>query len=281
MDSPVQERLLEGGRATESGKKWYLEIPILLLWNVIEDDPLYDDATQVPPVSGSLQLLSAHDNPTWAPCQREALVRVVRPPSAWKEQPPRGLRNVRSELFSFGGDEGTTVQYSDGFKARMIKRIVGPERISANALSKEIGISQPTLSRWVRERRLDGMDDQTPPAHKRKRTLTPADKLRLVQESSQLAGDELGMFLRREGIHEAQLEEWTAAVTAAALASLEPKKRSRSSRSPEEKKIQALEKELNRKDRALAEVTAILALKKRVQEIWGDGDDDTDTSSGT
>ncbi|MFT7671463.1 MAG: hypothetical protein ACI8X5_004181, partial [Planctomycetota bacterium] len=29
LPGPVQERLLEGGRATESGKKWYLEIPIL------------------------------------------------------------------------------------------------------------------------------------------------------------------------------------------------------------------------------------------------------------
>jgi transposase len=36
-----------------------------------------------------------------------------------------------------------------------------------------------------------------------------------------------------------------------------------------------------RKDRALAEVTALLALKKKVQELWGDEDDDTATRKGT
>jgi len=45
----------------------------------------------------------------------------------------------------------------------------------------------------------------------------------------------------------------------------------------EPKKIRALQKELNRKDKALAEVTAILTLKKRMQELWGDEDDDTDS----
>ena len=40
------------------------------------------------------------------------------------------------------------------------------------------------------------------------------------------------------------------------------------------KKIRALEKELQRKDKALAETAALLVLKKKVQEIWGDEDDE-------
>ena len=50
---------------------------------------------------------------------------------------------------------------------------------------------------------------------------------------------------------------------------------------PEVRRVQELEKELLRKDRALAEVTALLALKKKVREIWGDEDDDTPTKSAT
>jgi transposase len=41
------------------------------------------------------------------------------------------------------------------------------------------------------------------------------------------------------------------------------------------------EREILRKDKALAEVTALLVLKKKVQEIWGDGDENTPTKSGT
>lgn len=43
------------------------------------------------------------------------------------------------------------VSYTDGFKARMVQRMAGPEGITATVLSKEVGISQPTLSRWLRE----------------------------------------------------------------------------------------------------------------------------------
>ncbi len=168
--------------------------------------------------------------------------------------------------------------YNEGFKARMIQRMAGPERITASALSKEVGIGQPTLSRWLRERSLGGMTDEQP---KTRRTWTATEKLRVVQEASQLKGDELGELLRREGLHEANLTEWSEAVNAGALARLAPAKRSRSKRSPEQKRIDELEKELTRKEKALAEVTALLVLKKKVQEIWGDGGDDTDTGKGT
>jgi hypothetical protein len=36
-----------------------------------------------------------------------------------------------------------------------------------------------------------------------------------------------------------------------------------------------LEKQLRRKDKALAEAAALLVLQKKVQSIWGDEDDDT------
>ncbi len=45
--------------------------------------------------------------------------------------------------------------------------------------------------------------------------------------------------------------------------------------------MRTLEKEVNRKDKALAEVTALLALRKKVEALWGDADDDTGTRSGT
>jgi hypothetical protein len=40
-----------------------------------------------------------------------------------------------------------------------------------------------------------------------------------------------------------------------------------------------LEKQLRRKDRALAETAALLVLQKKAQTLWGDGDDDTNESN--
>ena len=38
-------------------------------------------------------------------------------------------------------------EYTDGFRARMVGRMTGPKRMSANALAQEVGVHQPTLSR--------------------------------------------------------------------------------------------------------------------------------------
>ena len=46
------------------------------------------------------------------------------------------------------------------------------------------------------------------------------------------------------------------------------------------KRIRALEKELRRKDKALAEAAALLVLKKKVHEIWGDEEDPIAGSNG-
>ena len=43
------------------------------------------------------------------------------------------------------------MHYSSGLKARMIQRMSGGDLLSANKLSREVGISQNTLSRWLRE----------------------------------------------------------------------------------------------------------------------------------
>ena len=44
---------------------------------------------------------------------------------------------------------------------------------------------------------------------------------------------------------------------------------------PEARRVRELEKQLRRKDKALAEAAALLVLQKKVQAIWADEDDDT------
>ena len=105
------------------------------------------------------------------------------------------------------------------------------------------------------------------------RQWSAAEKLRAVVQSSELSGEQLGEFLRSSGLHQAQLDEWRSA----AQQGLDGTAKKKPKASPEAKRIKALEKDLLRKDRALAEVTALLALKKRMQELWGDGDDDSTT----
>jgi len=107
----------------------------------------------------------------------------------------------------------------------------------------------------------------------KKKRWTGAEKLRVLLEARGLSETDLGALLRREGLHETDLTAWQAAAEAA----LSPGRRT--STSPEQqrdqRRIHELEREVRRKDAALAETAALLVLKKKVQEIWGDEDDIT------
>lgn len=171
------------------------------------------------------------------------------------------------------------MQYSSGFKTAMVKRLSGPDAVSALALSSEVGVAQTTLSRWLKDARsLVPVTEETPKsgAGNGSRERTVEAKLRLIEGAEGLTGEALGAYLRREGITSSELEKWRRLVRTA----FTEEARRPGRRSPEQKRIRELERELRRKEKALAEVAALLALKKRAQEIWGDEDESTDTRNG-
>jgi len=115
-------------------------------------------------------------------------------------------------------------------------------------------------------------------AAKRPQDWTAEEKLQAVIAAAAIPEAELGAFQRRQGLHEAQLRQWRQLV----LASLQQRSaRSSKKSTPEARRLRELERELARKDKALAETAALLVLKKKVQEIWGDGADDTGPKNGS
>ena len=99
------------------------------------------------------------------------------------------------------------VAHSPAFKAKMIEKMLHPDGPSAYALASQANMSQSTLSKWRRDAlTLGGMASKK--SNKRRRNRTVEERLRLVHEASQLSEEELGTFLRREGVHESQIEQW-------------------------------------------------------------------------
>jgi transposase len=176
------------------------------------------------------------------------------------------------------------MEYTADVKARMVRRMVGPSAVSARRLEEETGISQPTLSRWLREaasiRDVNrSKSPSTPPAPTPAQPMRPQDwtaleRAQVVLEASQLAEDELGEFLRRKGLHREHLDAWVEALEQALA-----RPPQRPGRSADAKRIKELEREIARKDKALAETTALLVLKKKLAALLGEEDDDTDERS--
>ena len=154
--------------------------------------------------------------------------------------------------------------------------MTGPDALSATALARETGIAQPTLSRWLRAAgTVAPMSDSPDRAPRRPQDWSADEILAAITEAAALSDEDLGAFLRRKGLHEAHLETWRARM----MAGLETPVR-RSGRSPEAKRIKELERELRRKEKALAELAALLVLQKKLREIWGDEEDGTTPNSG-
>ena len=93
------------------------------------------------------------------------------------------------------------MEYPEAFKARMVQKLTAPGAPSATALSEEVGVAQPTLSKWVREAgRVGGMARTKLPkagARKRPQDWTAEEKLEAVIEATSLSEEDLGIFLRR------------------------------------------------------------------------------------
>jgi transposase len=160
-----------------------------------------------------------------------------------------------------------TRAYSVAFKQKMVQRLTGKDAVSALRLSRETGVRQQNLSRWLEEARslpLVVADKST------SREWTVAQKARVLAEAGSLTGEQLSAYLAREGVPLADFERWRVALEEGAQDSTAVTKR-----------IRNLERELARKEKALAEAAALLVLKKTVANLPQDEDDDTDAPSGS
>jgi transposase-like protein len=170
------------------------------------------------------------------------------------------------------------MKYSEAFKSKMVQRML--EGRSASSLAEEVGVNQPTLSRWLRDAgRLRSVaqrkrkDERSKAEGRRPEDWTAEDKHEAVLKAKSLSDDELGEFLRANGLHEQQLREWEAT----AVDSLRGRKGS--SKSGDAKRVKELERELRRKEKALAEAAALLVLRKKAEALWGDEDAATESKN--
>ena len=175
---------------------------------------------------------------------------------------------ARVVVASFGLSSGRernsnmTKPFSVAFKQKMIERLVGKNAVSARQLSREVGVSQETLSRWLQDARslpLVAADKRV------SKTWTVEQKVEILSDASKLDGEQLTNFLDRQGVKLADLERWRLALEEGGASS-----------TATTKLIRKLERELARKEKALAEAAALLVLKKKVESLYDEEDEDDD-----
>ena len=157
--------------------------------------------------------------------------------------------------------------YSREFKDAIVAKIVNRGNQTIEEICSREGIGKSTAANWLRDRAMVAAMAK----HKTAKKWTAEEKLKAIIETTAMNEEDLGAYLRREGLHSNQLKEWRDEI----LQGLTPAARKTSSKKDErDEKIKELERELRRKEKALAEASALLILQKKIDLIWGNKGED-------
>ena len=156
-------------------------------------------------------------------------------------------------------------RYSLEFRKAAVEKFLirGSRRVAA--IVEEIGVPYSTLYQWKNDfAKVDGMKKSSRPQDR-----SSVEKLKVINEYEATAVESRGELLRRLGVHREHVESWAEQVHTALRFGALGKHVARSERAEDRRKIKELERDVRRKDRALAETTALLVLKKKADLIWG------------
>lgn len=161
-------------------------------------------------------------------------------------------------------------RYSNEIRESMVQKLCLPNRPSVLQLSKDSGIPHSTLKFWIRK-----FGSLPKMVERRPKDWTAKERFKAICDANGLSDEELGEFLRKAGLHSHQLAEWERQF----IAEVEGKpRRGRPKKDPEvitlESKVKQLERDLRRKNNALAEQSALLILQKKANEMWSKYEDD-------
>jgi len=162
--------------------------------------------------------------------------------------------------------------YTEEFREQTVRKMMPPNSQSVAQVSRESGVSEATLYNWRNQFRHRGK--AVPADPKNPESWSGENKLAVVIETAALNEQELAEYCRHKGLYVEQIARWREAAIAGAETQRPLSAAERRDLQKERKKSRSLEKELKRKEKALAETAALLVLQKKAQAIWGENEDD-------
>lgn len=159
-------------------------------------------------------------------------------------------------------------RYSSERKEAVVKKLLPPQALSVAELSRQEGISEVTLYTWRKEAMAGG--DVVSGSGKRVSKWSAEAKLAVVVETAPLTEIELSAYCRAKGVYPEQVKAWRQACLDGQATAQQQAHQDQVRTKADKKRIRELERELHRKEKALAEAAALLVLRKKLNALWGD-----------
>lgn len=155
-------------------------------------------------------------------------------------------------------------RYGQAVKDRAVAKLLPPESAAVDEVAREMGIGTQTLERWLAAAVVK-------PAAER--TWTAVARFEAVVTTAAMDETSKGAWCRSKGVYLRELEAWRESATQA-LADAAEARATPGQTKADRRRIRQLERELRRKDQALAEAAALLVLSKKVGAIFHTGEDE-------
>ena len=167
-------------------------------------------------------------------------------------------------------------RYGKTFKNKAVARVLPPKSETLEAVARDIGIGAGTLERWRDEMLVLPAGERGGSALPSTSASAAASRFDAVLNTATMDEASKSAWCRANGVYPQQLAEWRQSCTQSlaepesARARVVQPQQARQDRT----RIKELERELHRKERALAECAALLVLSKKVAAIFSKGEDE-------
>jgi transposase len=159
-------------------------------------------------------------------------------------------------------------RFSTEFKEATVKKLLNRGNQTIEQFCEQNNVAISTVGKW-QSNCASVLEMKT---KKNKSKYSPEKILQIISETYSLSEEELGLYLRKNGLHSNQLTEWRTDF----LALMNQPKPNSKKKDERDLKIKDLEKNLFKKNAALAEVSALLILQKKANLLWPPEDQDED-----
>ena len=155
-------------------------------------------------------------------------------------------------------------RYGQSFKDKAVAKLLPPQSLAVEDVARSTSISPATLTRWLAAA-------QSMPALGR--AWTARGRMEALIATASMSETDKSAWCREHGLYPADLDNWSQNATQSLASPNEPgvargNPQARQATRNDKKRIKELERELLRKDRALAETAALLVLSKKVAAIY-------------
>jgi transposase len=157
-------------------------------------------------------------------------------------------------------------------KEAILNKMLSPHPPTVSSLSRQEGISEPTLYNWRKQLRQTGR--AVPEPDRTSENWSAQTKFAVVVETAALNEVDLAEYCRTKGLYPEQVKGWRDAAIAAQDENRDAVTDRNHLAKGYRKQIKQLEREITRKNSALAEAAALLILQKKMRALWEGGEDE-------